>query len=140
MISSCPQQESLVLFLSSKIHYRTILPDTLREPAPNRLKERKNHADLSSRNTKNRAEKSKENIYKEIIAVFFLSKTQKIRLLLLLLLLIRRLLLHHRLSPCNRSEISKLSCFPALPKATSSKLCPCLLYLPPASTKAGHGR
>jgi hypothetical protein len=40
--------------------------------------ERKNYADLSSRNTKNLAEKSKENIYKEIIAVFFLSKTQKI--------------------------------------------------------------
>jgi hypothetical protein len=138
VISSCPQHESLVLFLSSKIHYRTILPNTLREPALNTLKERTtpiSRPGIRKIQQKNQMKTSTLD-YRSL---FLVENAKKLRRILLLLLL-RRLLLHHRLSPRNRSEISKLSCFPVLPKATSSKLCPCLLYLPPASTKAGHGR
>lgn len=43
------------------------------------------------------------------------------------------------LSPCNLSVMSRLSCLPILPNATSSKLWPCRLYRPPASTNAGQG-
>jgi hypothetical protein len=137
VISSCPQHESLVLFLSSKIHYRTILPNTLREPAPNTLKERT--TPISRPGIRKIKQKNqKKTSTRRLSQSFSCRKRKKLRRLLLLLL--RRLLLHHRLSPRNRSEISKLSCFPVLPKATSSKLCPCLLYLPPASTKDGHGR
>ncbi len=139
MISSSPQHESLVLFLSSKIHYRTILPNTLKELATNTLKE--NHSDLSRTGRRKIEQKNqKKTSTRSLSQSFSCRKRKKLRCRHLLLLLLRRLLLHHRLSPRNRSEISKLSCFPALPKATSSKLCPCLLYLPPASTKAGHGR
>lgn len=35
--------------------------------------------------------------------------------------------------------MSVSSAHPFLPNATSSRLCPCLRYRPPASTKAGHG-
>jgi hypothetical protein len=66
------------LFYFSAARYTIVQSfQTLSENQPQNI-ERKNHADLSSRNTKNRAEKSKQNICKEIIAVFFLSKTQKI--------------------------------------------------------------
>ncbi len=80
MISSYPQHESLVLFLSSKIHYRTILPNTLREPAPNTLKERTmpiSRPEIRKIEHKNQKKTSKR---RTSIAVFFLSKTKKLTL------------------------------------------------------------